>query len=219
MLTIIWNYLKTHKTLAEVLGIILLAAVLFVAGMAVGMKKGPVRVYTVTTMTEDTVSKQKLVEALQVQSQVYKQLETAQLTIIDLSIKVNTKTHIVKDKDGTTTIDKETQSDTSQKTDTSTKTDETVSKKDTTTDNKTATNDTTSHTTTKTVTDVTSRENWYVGLTGAVNPRNLSIKGTKFNLGEITPGIEAKRRVVGPFWLGLGVDTDINIRLSAGFSF
>lgn len=211
----VWDKLKNSKIFwAVVVGI-----VLFGGGYAAGIHhKVPVKIEEHTI--EDVVSKQKLAESEKLVRSLQEQLTVAQLQITDLKSHVKTVVRIVKTKDGTTTIDKTTESDTTKtvvdKTDTTKNTtDTTVATKD-----KTVETDTKSHTDVTKITTPLIKDKYYLGLSAG-----LSLKG----IGD--PGLEFKYRVFDlgriSLWSGAEVivpvpdfkPQNIQGRLSLGVSF
>lgn len=172
--------------------------VAFGGGFIIGQRQEP-EVRTETRIIEDTASKQKLVEALELQQRLQKKLETAEKTISDLKVSTKEKVRIVYRKDGTKIVEKEKSTDIDHKTDTSKNTSETEQKDIKAADNKTTEIETKTHTDAKTKTVSNPKDRFYVGVTV---PVALSGVGT--------PGLEFKYRLfdlgTASVWTGAQAD-------------
>ena len=199
----LWNKIKTSKTF----WFGLFAVCLFGGGYSAGrLHKIPTKIEVHTV--QDTTVKKQLDESIKVQSDLKQQLSTAQNTIAELKTTKVTHTHTIHRKDGTSVTDT-TVSSTSDKTSkTNTESSKTTVTNTTSVDSKKQVETITSHTDTKTITTPLVKDNWYVGLSTQIGLSGFS-----------KPGIEVRRRIIGPFWLGASIDTSFSGRASIGVSF
>lgn len=153
----IWNKVKNNKNFwffCTGLGI-------FLGGYFMG-KSYKVPTQIVEHTVEDTVSKQKLVESQKVVSLLQEQLTVAQTQISELKTHVKTVIHIVKQKDGTTVVDKTTESDTDKTTVDKTDVSKTINNTVVASDDKKLQTETTTHKNiTKTITPIVKP--WFIG--------------------------------------------------------
>lgn len=170
-----------------------------------------------TVSVEDTVSKQKLQQAIKVEQELRQQLASAEKTITDLKSNTTEKVRIVYRKDGTTIVDKTTTTNVDTKTETIKNTTEDTTKNTTVTDSKTVETKTDSHKETKTV--EMPKDKFYVGASGSVGLLGLS-----------NPGVEFKYRLLdlGKISLWTGAEAFVSLpptqlspqfRVSVGISF
>jgi hypothetical protein len=174
----LWNNLKSNKIFWSVV----IALVLFGGGYLVGMRQEP-SVQVIEKKIEDTETKQKLIEAQKLVTSLQSQLTIAQSQITDLKTHVKTVVRVVKTKDGTVTIDKVTESDTSKHVDEKKTTTETVN--NTTVNTNTKVVDTVTKTHVESTVVTLPKDKYYLGLSATVGLKGI-----------FDPGLEFKYRVL-----------------------
>ena len=172
-----WKKLRASKLFWPLVGIIV-ALLIFGFGFWTGHRQVITKTETHTVV--DTESKQKLVEALQVQQQLHDQLDVAEKKIVDLNVHRTEKVSIVYLHDGTKVVEKECTTDVARDT---TTTKDTAERKDQdvkVVDNKQVDTATATHMDTKTVTTVMPKDNFYLGLAGEFNVTGFNSLGLEF---------------------------------------
>lgn len=214
LVKVIWSKVKDSKIFwASVVGI-----TLFGGGFFLGSNQG-VPVQIKEKLVDDTVTKQKLQEANQIITTLQQQLVVAQKTITELKSNTKTVVRIVKTKDGTTTIDRTTETKVETKTDTNTNTTVTTDAGTVTTNTKTTETETKTHKEIEKIATPLLRDTIYLGVTAQVGITGIA-----------NPGLEFKYRLLDlkkvSGWVGTEVIVpstfnvlETQLRLSVGVSF
>ncbi len=166
----------------------------------------------------DQTTKTQLDQTIQQRNAFQEQLTIAQNTIVDLKKNVKVVIHKVTVPNGTTTTDTTVTDNSTSTTTTNTNSSDTNTTSSGTDTHTVASSDTTTHVSTK-LTQTTAQARWYLGATVGLGLDTLKLKGGGLITGPLDYGLEAKYRLVGPFWVGGSITTSIKAQLSLGLTF
>lgn len=195
----LWLKLRDSKLFwACVAGLALLCI-----GYAVGRNhKVPVKVEQ--RLVEDTASKQKLQEATRTIESLQQQLTIAQNQVSELKSHVKTVVRIVKQKDGTVTVDRLTESQTDKKTSESTNTSQSTNETKLAAQDKKVESESKTHRETVTTLTPVLKDTLYLGISS-----QLSLTGFS------NPGLELKYRLIALGMISGWVGTEVVLPLPA----